>query len=308
MLSIISAGASQVQKDREKQPHSTASPLHSAAQPPGAAAASTARRRPAPKPTQAATWFPSKGSWRRRLFVCLTQPHSVHGAAKFWSMCMVVVVLCSIGDFVAGTLPSLRARDADCGANGAPLSVQACEPHASAGPAAVLLHHTYRITSIIFSIDYVLRLLTVGATGRSVLRYARKPICVIDLVALLPFYADLYATLAVAPTGAGLSDLGALRVLRIAQLLRALRMQKFNYMLKQFTTVVKKSLPALYILLSCRSKTPLTLPITHWPLTLQSPIPHCALPLSTAPSWSWCSPRSSRSQRARTSRWTQTSC
>jgi hypothetical protein len=83
-----------------------------------------------------------------------------------------------------------------------------------------------------------------------VLHWLRKPMNVIDLLAIAPFYAEIVAkTMLAAVAGEqGGSDLMVLRVLRLARLFRIIKLQKYSSGVKVFTKTVVNSAPALSVL------------------------------------------------------------
>jgi hypothetical protein len=78
-----------------------------------------------------------------------------------------------------------------------------------------------------------------------VLHWLRKPMNVIDLLAIAPFYAELAAKKVVKQGGGGLM---VLRVLRLARLFRIVKLHKYSSGVKVFTSTVGNSAPALSVL------------------------------------------------------------
>ncbi|MEM1137264.1 MAG: ion transporter, partial [Bacteroidota bacterium] len=90
---------------------------------------------------------------------------------------------------------------------------------------------------IIFSIEYILRILTSSylypANSRliSAFKFMISPIGLIDLLAILPFYLPFFITL----------DLRFLRLLRLLRLLRILKLKRYNRSLGIVVSVLKET-------------------------------------------------------------------
>jgi hypothetical protein len=82
-------------------------------------------------------------------------------------------------------------------------------------------------------------------------RWAWKPMNVIDLLAIAPFYAELVLKAAMTSTengATGGADLMVLRVLRLGRLFRVIKLQKYSSGVKVFARTVIQSAPALSVL------------------------------------------------------------
>ena len=99
---------------------------------------------------------------------------------------------------------------------------------------------------IIFTIEYILRIWSCTTenkfhnplTGR--IRFALKPIVLIDLIVILPFYLPLFAVL----------DLRTLRALRLFRLLRVLKIGRYSTSVKTIGRVITNKKEELLISLS----------------------------------------------------------
>lgn len=85
----------------------------------------------------------------------------------------------------------------------------------------------------IFSIEYLLRIISAGANAknkenktRSRIKYLKSPLGIIDLLAILPFYLPLIFPM----------DLRVIRILRLFRLLRLFKLDRYS---KAFQTIMK---------------------------------------------------------------------
>jgi voltage-gated potassium channel len=100
----------------------------------------------------------------------------------------------------------------------------------------------------VFSIEYVLRLWVCslnpkysnGVTGR--IKYALSPLCLIDLIAIAPFYIPIAFTL----------DLRVLRIIRLVRFIRLIKIARYTEALNLITRVVRgKREELLMVFLAC---------------------------------------------------------
>jgi len=183
--------------------------------------------------------------------------------AKWTATFVMVTILVSTVGFVADTIPGTRGRDAKCKSA---RSVENCRPTSHPVFESIEL-----VCIILFTIDYLARILTVHATRNIyraeaasirvteanqasaiqrasnmsgielTLRYMCIPMNVIDLAAILPFYVETFL-------GGGGKELQVVRVLRLARVFRIFKLGKHNKGAGMWTEVMSDSLPALCIL------------------------------------------------------------
>merc|ERR1719171_2594465 len=135
------------------------------------------------------------------------------------------------------------------------LSVANCEPRPS-----VVFGYIEAVCIVIFSVDYVCRMSTVHTATpeecglevepgrrsgglRITWMYACQWLNLIDLFAIVPFYAEL------ASGGGAGGSFAAIRVLRLVRAFRVLRMKRLRAGVEMFAKVIGDSLPALSFLL-----------------------------------------------------------
>mmetsp|Transcript_91182 Transcript_91182/g.244147 ORF Transcript_91182/g.244147 Transcript_91182/m.244147 type:complete len:715 (+) Transcript_91182:147-2291(+) len=215
-------------------------------------------------------------SFAERVYLTFDDPQSSK-TAKVVSFLVMAVILLSSVCFVMEADPRLRdgavirsTRDhpdfADCD----PIFIPSrdefeCEPQAS--PVFFLIETG---CIVIFTVEYFIRLCTIpavrtelialdevlddlvevgeqgvprvrGAAARLV-RFVRQPLSLIDLLAILPFYVQLLV-------GQDAGGLGVLRTVRLTRVFRIFKLGKFSEVIQMFGRTMKKSLPALYVLL-----------------------------------------------------------
>ena len=103
--------------------------------------------------------------------------------------------------------------------------------------AARAFFHWFEILSVaVFTIEYILRLWSCTSSDaycgalRGRLRYATRPLPVVDLLAILPFYLPLVAGL----------DLRALRAIRLLRLLRLFKIARYSESLRIIGAVLHR--------------------------------------------------------------------
>lgn len=106
------------------------------------------------------------------------------------------------------------------------------------------LFHTIEVVSlIIFTIEYILRILTCVSVkeyshwfwGR--LLYARTPLSLIDLVAIAPFYFPFFMV----------SNLGFIRIIRLFRIFRLFKLARYVESLRQFGNILQEKKEDLFI-------------------------------------------------------------
>eukprot|EP00658_Telonema_sp_P-2_P060261 TRINITY_DN49215_c0_g1_i2.p1 TRINITY_DN49215_c0_g1~~TRINITY_DN49215_c0_g1_i2.p1 ORF type:complete len:422 (+),score=105.62 TRINITY_DN49215_c0_g1_i2:199-1464(+) len=91
-------------------------------------------------------------------------------------------------------------------------------------------------SSIVFTIEYLCKLLAVEGKCQ----FARHPMNIIDLVAILPFYVELICS------AAGVSvDIGILRLLRVVRIFRVFKLSKYSTNIQLCATVMIESRDSL---------------------------------------------------------------
>ena len=105
-------------------------------------------------------------------------------------------------------------------------------------------HYFELVSVVIFTIEYLARVWSAvdgtdyegPITGR--LRYASRPLLIVDLLAILPFYL----------AAAGFAvDLRFLRALRLIRILRLLKLARYSQSLQAFSAVLRRKKPDLVI-------------------------------------------------------------
>jgi voltage-gated potassium channel len=164
-------------------------------------------------------WTISGPAWRRlrrRVYEIMEVGHGEDRASRLFDTFIVTLILLNIGAFIAETVPRLEA---------------------AYGP----WFHAFEIISVaIFTVEYVLRLwsgvempyLARLAPWRARLKLARRPMLIIDLAAILPFYLSQLFTL-------------DLRVLRVLRLLRFLKLSRYSPAMHSLLRVLSNERRAL---------------------------------------------------------------
>ena len=140
---------------------------------------------------------------RQTLFLLLNEPESSIFATIVSTFILLLIIIGSI-TFVAETHPDVR-DDNDL---------------------MVMIHNIETACIAVFTVEYVLRVATCSERpreNRSVLKYMRNPMCIIDLLSILPFYVEQILK----ATGSE-GDIGALAVIRILRMSRVFRVLKFG--------------------------------------------------------------------------------
>lgn len=194
-------------------------------------------------------WLPQGSTLRRKIFILFEDPGASR-LGKIMSIVIMVTILSVTVSFVMESMAAFKQTPKECSPQR--LTVEDCEPRPH------FIFHTIELVGIvIFTIDYVCRVATVHVATPEECgvdeKFYKKPLLMtcaycmlwlnlIDLSAILPFYAQLL-------TGGGSSGgISVLRILRLIRIFRVLKMPKLNSGVTMLMNVILDSLPALGIL------------------------------------------------------------
>jgi voltage-gated potassium channel len=157
---------------------------------------------------------------QRRIFITLDEPDSGL-AARLISSAIMLMIFASSVSFVMETTPTVRS-DPDLQSN---------------------LRLLENVCIIVFTIEYVLRVAC--CTHRltpdpSFIKYVRKPMNMVDLLAIAPFWIELVF--------AGDLSLGVLRMLRMTRIFRVLKIGSFADELQLFSNGMSRASEGLLLL------------------------------------------------------------
>mmetsp|Transcript_17340 Transcript_17340/g.40419 ORF Transcript_17340/g.40419 Transcript_17340/m.40419 type:complete len:1117 (-) Transcript_17340:167-3517(-) len=192
-------------------------------------------------------WLPTEGNLALRLFTLLEEsPKSKLGVILEGILLLTIMV--STVSFIMESMPEFRSTPFECLwhlENNLPIAAQDCEP-----VPEIYFSFIEAVCIIIFTVEYLLRLVTVHADPRydvcnswlprslaSTWVYMRQPLNIIDFLAVLPFYVDLLV-----------SSSGGFRLLRLARTLRLFKIGKHHPGFRIFIDVLSKSGQPLAIL------------------------------------------------------------
>jgi hypothetical protein len=99
------------------------------------------------------------------------------------------------------------------------------------------------ITSIIFTIEYVLRILASTSLEHNIFKFMISPLNLLDLIAILPFYLELMLD------NVGVAGLKVLRVVRLTRIFRVFKVSRYSIGIKVMVETIKRSINALYLLI-----------------------------------------------------------
>jgi hypothetical protein len=210
-------------------------------------------------------WFPLGCATKKEWLFLLLEDAERSKAGKVMSIVILTLIMISTMAFLLATMQQFQITPDACNdllRAGLPLTPSACIPQPQ--PIFDLLE---TICIGVFTVEYIARALTLHAvplelagfidddtdaeTKKKLAQlsafqitklYLKRPMNVIDLVAILPFYLELMM-------GGGGGGLAILRILRLARLFRVLRMRKYSEGVAMFGNVLSGSLPALSILM-----------------------------------------------------------
>jgi hypothetical protein len=189
---------------------------------------------------------------REAMFLTLEDP-SISISARFISMYIMVLIVISSTAFVMESMPEFNEVIGDPEDPPVPLGL------------FVQIEH---VCIAFFTIEYVLRAITVHAVRKSALQtgdidvfgsdtmtfhdqkedsgmqrtwaWAWEPMNLIDFIAIFPFYLELLFD-----SGSGLA---VFRIIRLARVFRIFKLGKYNEGMKMFGRTIAHALPALYLL------------------------------------------------------------
>jgi hypothetical protein len=206
-------------------------------------------------------WIPRTRSLRMRIFLLLEDPGASR-LGKYISIFIIMVIVVSTASFIMETMPSFRYISDRCTVG--ELTVEDCEPKPDP-----FFYQLEVVCIIIFTIDYIIRMASVGAAqpeecgippptipeedqtdeevepkpytpAKITFLYATQVLNMIDCIAIVPFYVEI--------AGGGGGGASVLRVLRLVRVFRVLRMPKMRACAEMFINVVADALPALALL------------------------------------------------------------
>eukprot|EP00929_Paragymnodinium_shiwhaense_P049870 TRINITY_DN25151_c0_g2_i1.p1 TRINITY_DN25151_c0_g2~~TRINITY_DN25151_c0_g2_i1.p1 ORF type:complete len:1096 (+),score=187.23 TRINITY_DN25151_c0_g2_i1:95-3382(+) len=183
-------------------------------------------------------WLPpaSIGGIRQRLFALFDDTGCSRCSQGVATLMMLAICISTVS-FVMESMPRWRYVPADCAVE---RSVLNCEPRAD--PSFWVIE---AVCIAIFTVDYVVRISTFHSVPSNVssrllrtLLYAMQALNVIDLLAIIPFYVGLFA-----------GDVGPMRVLRLARILRLFKAARHHPGIMMLVEVMMMSgLPLLILL------------------------------------------------------------
>jgi len=146
---------------------------------------------------------------RRRVHEILASTHVNDPATRLVDGILITLILVNVAAFVAGSHRAIEERF---------------------GRGLAILE---AVSVVLFSVEYVLRLWScveaaeASSPWKQRVRQALRPLMIVDLLAILPFYLPLFD-----------ADLRPLRVLRVLRLLRVLKLGRYSSALQLLRRVV----------------------------------------------------------------------
>ncbi|CAJ0950219.1 unnamed protein product, partial [Mesorhabditis belari] len=183
------------------------------------------------------------GKLRRRMWTFLERPGSSM-QAKAFELSSTLFVLISVMGLSFGTIPEMQVthympphNETVLLPNGTVTVIEKVEEMKVEHPAFVF---TERICIAFFTVEYCLRLF---AAPRK-LRFALKPLNLVDLLAIVPFYLELLLTLC-GVDDKKLRDLRwaflVVRILRVLRVIRIIKLGRFSSGLQTFGLTLQRS-------------------------------------------------------------------
>jgi len=205
----------------------------------------------------------------QQIFVTLEDPNSSFLATVIGALLMGVILLSTIV-YIISTDPSQLYIPSSC-------SDPACNDDPNLCPNEMIcepepkpwLYNVETACVLVFLVDYVFRVASVAtiparmagvldpewdmenayklpvdppySRSKVVLLYMLRPMCIIDLIAIVPFFLDFIKL-------GKTSSFSVIRVLRLARVLRIAKSGKYSQSLMSFATTLKESVSALSIL------------------------------------------------------------
>ncbi|KAL7076528.1 hypothetical protein ACQ4LE_004822 [Meloidogyne hapla] len=183
------------------------------------------------------------GQFRRRMWTFLERPGSSM-QAKVFELSSTMFVMISVLGLSFGTIPDFQVLEYVSSGNqtillpnGTEIIQEDIEPIRIEHPIFVF---TERVCIAFFTIEYLLRLF---AAPRK-LRFALKPLNLVDLLAIMPFYLELMLTL-MGVDDKKLRDLRwaflVVRILRVLRVIRIIKLGRFSSGLQTFGMTLQRS-------------------------------------------------------------------
>lgn len=220
-----------------------------------------------------------------RIFFTVDVSESSSIFSKFCSIFLIAAILCSIVNWMVSTLPEMTEIppcEEKAPANSTGGDYWCCQAAGDCTPEAKTFFKMVEyITVLIFTFEYLIRLLTVhsvrfellnefflewtltgnedkkgkknkGADGArsldspfmTTIKHILATSNLIDLLSILPFWIERFAD-----DGSGASVLVILRILRLTRIFRVFKLGKYNDVFAMFSSVIQQSLPALGLML-----------------------------------------------------------
>jgi len=163
-------------------------------------------------------WPKRQQRWRIVTYLMLEEPRTSR-AAQALSMVILVCIIVSITAFMLETMPELKR---------VPPSVwDALEV----------------ISTVVFTFEYIARLLVCDVGGTTVWKFIRAPMNLIDLASILPFYLWLcFSHIEISKA------LGILRTVRLVRLFRIFKLGRYSSGLQLMIVALRNSSHALWVL------------------------------------------------------------
>lgn len=153
---------------------------------------------------------------RVHLYLLFEEPSSSR-AAKLLAIAIFTCIIVSIGIFMLESMPEL---------NGVPDSVW---------------FGSETFFTVVFTLEYVLRLSVCDIAGGTVSRFILAPMNCVDIAAVMPFFVSLAA--------AGATEaIGFIRIVRLVRLFRVFKLARYSSGLKLMMVAMSNSLEALGVL------------------------------------------------------------
>lgn len=159
------------------------------------------------------SWSNPNLTTRQKIWIVMNYPGSSR-AARIWSTLVMITIIISSASFVIGSLARFQA-----------------DKHPAFGIIEL-------VCVIIFTVEYIFRLATspsrkdgpetLKVYAKSRFHFMIKPMNVVDLVAILPFYVELLVAAFVDGERGDASALAVVRVVRITRVFRLLKLGKHN--------------------------------------------------------------------------------
>jgi hypothetical protein len=157
---------------------------------------------------------------QERIWVTMDDPSSSKAAQLIAAVVMVMIIISCVA-FVVRTLPQYVEQEDSDG------------PNSSSSWSII-----EDMCIVVFSIEFALRI----STCPSKLKFIREPLNIIDFVAILPFYVELFA-------GASSGGATVMRIIRLVRIFRVFKISRYIPWLRVFSNALILSLPPLTMLI-----------------------------------------------------------